>query len=148
MNSEKLLEKAGNLREKAKHLEAYNIINNVLWETSKSKDFLNLARSLGQRTYIWKHLAQLEKNPNYLLLAKADGELMVLLAEDFNLREISHTAHFILAKIEMANREYQSAINHYTKALRLYKGSKAERGDWAYHLGVAMHLTTSARLRR
>jgi tetratricopeptide (TPR) repeat protein len=51
-----------------------------------------------------------------------------------------HTAYYMLGQAALLFHEYEQAENFFFKALRYFKGSKAEKGSWKYHWAKALYM--------
>lgn len=133
-----LVIKGTNLRERARHRAALAVLDRALRLALDQKDFAGAVEALGARCLTWKHLHQLTGDKAYIALAQSDAAASLFITEEKSLKYHLHSSHFRVAEILMYFKNYPQAIKHYKLALRHYRGTKAEKGDFRYHLGEAL----------
>ncbi len=134
-----LYQKGEALREKDKHLEALQVLDEAIVRSVEAKNYRNLIDSLKAKVLTWKHLFLLTKDPAYRILARKDAESVLQISTQFDVKHKFHTAYFRLGETDMLFEDYSKAIINYEKALETYTGSIAEKGDYRYHLGEAVY---------
>lgn len=140
LSGHKLQGKGARLRENDKHVEALHYLTLALVVYQKEKEYRGIVDTLKDRCLTWKHLFLLTKDKVYAVLAQKDAEAMLIISEQYKLKDKLHTSYFRLGEVAILFADYLSAINSYEKALRYYQGPLAEKGDYRYHLGEALYL--------
>ncbi len=100
------LAQVAKLREQARHQAAFLLVNKIIWQLQKDRDHKTLASAFGHRSYIYKHLFQLTRNPDLAMLALKDAETQLLLAQ-------SATTLFIVGEMHALNGNYKLATSFY-----------------------------------
>ncbi len=136
--AEGYLAQGSTLREQASHAAALSFLNAAIALFVTGKDYSGLISALGSRCLTWKHLLQLTGDRAYAVLAKKDAEACLELTRMKGVKAHLHTSHFRVAEILIYFKDYSGAIKHYELALRHYRGTRAEKGDFRYHLGEAL----------
>ncbi len=138
-SASKLHKIGGKLREED------NLEESLLYETlalakyAKNKDYGEVVDTLQSRFLTWKHLFLLTKDIVYLELDKKDAQASLSITEKFDIKDLYSRCYFRMGEASMLENNYSDAINYFTKALHFYKGSLSEKGDYRYHLGVALY---------
>lgn len=140
MNTKKLHEKAENLREQDKLLDALKLYEEVLIKYQKDENYPGLVEALGGRCLTYKHIFLLSHDLSFAIIAKHDALSSFEIAEKFNLKDKLYRCYFRLGEMEMLFKNYKKAVNYYQKSLFLYPNEDAEKGDFQYHLGEAQCL--------
>jgi len=133
-----LRKKGESLREQTHFLKALSVLDEAIILLTKEDHLSELVLALKDRSLTYLHLYNFSSAHPFLLLAAKDAEAMLELASSHHLPELA-LAHFTLGKVEVLRQQLQSALTHFRKALELYSGSLAERGDYRYHLGEAYY---------
>ena len=133
-----LVIKGTNLRERAKHRAALAVLDRALRLALGEKDFASAVDALGARCLTWKHLHQLTEDKAYMALAQSDAWASLLIVQAKGLKKLNHSAHFNVAKIAVIAKDFDGATAHYRTALKYYRGSRTERGDYRCHYGEAL----------
>ena len=136
---QKLVEKGTNLREKARHEQALEVLDEALRLALRSRDLEGTAAALASRCLTWKHFYQLTGDKAYLYLAQSDASSGFAIVKAKKLKSL-HSAFFRVAEIAVLAGDYEDAVSNYKWALRFYRGSHAEKGDYRYHYGQALYL--------
>lgn len=134
-----LYQEGENLRERDKHLQALRVLDEALIKSQQEKNYKILVDVLKARVLTWKHLFLLTQDPVYRIIANKEAESMLDISKEYNLKDKLHTSYFRLGEVMMLYKDYPKAITNYQKALRAYKGSLSEKGDYRYHLGEALY---------
>ncbi len=116
-NPRDLLEKALRLQESNKPIEALNIENQALLEFAQASDTAGFAEVTVLRSKTLKHLYQQSDNKNYLILARAEAQGSVEIAENSSDKYASAIPYFVLAQLHEALEEYPPAKIAYQKSL-------------------------------
>jgi tetratricopeptide (TPR) repeat protein len=139
LTPKQLYQKGEVLREKDKHLEALQVLDEAIVRSVEARNYRNLIDTLKARVLTWKHLFLLSKDLVYRTLARKDAESMLEIANEFHLKDKLHTSYFRLGEVDMLFEDYPKAIKNYKKALKTYVGPISEKGDYRYHLGEAAY---------
>lgn len=137
---QRLLQKARDLREQGKQLPALNTCNEIIIAAGKRHAYAEVIEALGDRAIAFRHLFESGGEVTYAILARQDAEAMLQLVKQFGVEEKLHTAYYLLGQAALLFREYKDAENYFYKALKYFKGSKAEKASWKYHWGKALYL--------
>jgi tetratricopeptide (TPR) repeat protein len=135
----KLTQQVTDLREAGRQQQALALAGRLILRFAKETDYLGLFDVLGSRCLVWKHLFQLTRRKVYRFLMRSDAELGLALSITEKLKSRLHVAHFRMAETLMTFQDYKVAAREYQLALRHYRGNRAERGDFRYHLGEALY---------
>lgn len=127
------------LREKEKYLQALQVLDKSILACQREKNYRVMVDALKDRCLTWKHLFLLTKDSAFFVLVKKDAEAMLALCEGKNLVDKFATAYFRLGEVAMLVEDFGEAIAHFTKALSVFTGPAAERGDYRYHLGEVLY---------
>ncbi|MDD4938155.1 MAG: tetratricopeptide repeat protein [Candidatus Shapirobacteria bacterium] len=134
----KLHQKAEELREQDKHIQALKACDEALITYQKEKNYLGICSLIQSRVLIYKHLFLLTQDFSFFVLAMKDVESSLLISQKFNLNNL-YSCYFRLGEIFMLSDDYKNAIINYKKALKLYPKIDSEKGDYQYHLGEAQY---------
>ena len=135
----KLHRLGGASREKDKLEESLVYETLALAKFIKAKDCQGISDTFLSRFLTWKHLFLLEGDQTHLELAKSDVMLSFKTAERNQIKSIFPKCYFCMGEALMLEKRYRDASGFYSKAIRLYKGSLSEKGDYRYHLGEALY---------
>lgn len=138
-SGKKLHEQAEALREQDKLDEALKVLEKTINAYEQEGDFAGLAKAFQSRILTYKHKFLLTGVPSFADLAHADAQASLELAEKYELTDIISSCYFRLGEIAMLQNNFTDAIKQYKKALDHYRGTKAEKGDYRYHLGEALY---------
>lgn len=139
MKAEELHRQSEILREQDKHVEALEFIEQAIVAYQKEKDYKGLAKALQSRVLIYKHLFLLTNDDVFGLLAQKDAESSLEIAQKNILTNIIASCYFTLGVVAGNFGDNKRAIESYQKALDNYTGTKAELGDYRYHLGTVQY---------
>ena len=131
-------QKAEELRESDRHLEALKLLEEALVGYEKEKNYSGFIKALHSRVLTYKHLSLLFDDLSFAVLAQKDGEAALEIAKRNNLGELLSACCFKIGEIEMLFEDYEKASENYQKSVENYTGSKAEKGDFTYHWGEAV----------
>lgn len=126
-------------REEDRHLDALKLIEEVIIEYQKERNYKGLVKAVQSRCLIYKHLFLLTNDEVFILLANSDADTSLKIANSYNLHDLFSSSYFRRGEITMIAENYEEAINNYKKALETYIGTDAEKGDYKYHLGTALY---------
>jgi tetratricopeptide (TPR) repeat protein len=129
----------GKLREKDNLEESLTYETLALVKFIKNKDYKNVVDTLQARFLTWKHMFLLSKDIVILELAKKDAQASLSIAERLKIKNIYSKCYFRMGEACMLADNYEDAMSYYSKALHFFKGSLSEKGDYRYHLGVALY---------
>jgi len=129
----------GELREKDKLEESLVYETLALEKYISVKDSEAVCDTLQARFLTWKHLFLTNKDRICLTLAKKDAQASLVVAKNFNLKNLYSKCYFRLGEVYMLENNYKKAVGYYSKALKFYKGTLSEKGDIRYHLGEALY---------
>ena len=73
-----------------------------------------------------------------MALAQSDAWASLLIVQAKGMKKLNHSAHFNVAKIAVIAKDFDGAVQHYRTALKHYRGSRTERGDYRCHYGEAL----------
>lgn len=132
-------QKAEELREQDKHLEALKFCDEAIIAYQKEKDYLGLSSVIQSRVLIYKHLFLLTQDFCFTVLAQKDAESSLIISQKQKLDNL-FSCYFRMGEISMLFKDYQNAILNYQKALSLFPKINSEKGDYQYHLGEAQYL--------
>ena len=135
---QKLVQKGTRLREKARHQQALEVLDEALRLSLAARDYRGAADALGARALAWKHLFQLTGDRAYLEFYKADAMTRLSVVKTKKVPAL-HSAHFRAADHALLTADYKTAATHFRLALKNYCGSWAEKGDYRYHYGEALY---------
>lgn len=139
MKPSELHSKSEKARESDQHEKALELIDQAIEGYQKNRDYTGLSKAYQSRVLIYKHLFLLKNDKSYANLAKKGAEKSLEVAEENNLNDILSSCYFRLGEIEMLFKNYSKASGNYQKSLDTYSDSKAEKGDYRYHLGEAVY---------
>lgn len=127
-------------REEDRHLDALKLIEETIIEYQKENNLKGFAKALQSRVLIYKHLFLLTQDANFSLLARKDAEASLELALKNNLSDVLSSCYFRLGEIAAIEKNFERAIEYCRKSLEFYQGTKAEKGDYKYHLGAVLYM--------
>lgn len=127
------------LREEDKHLEALQYLTLAIPALQKKGEYEELIDTLKDRCLTWKHLFLTSKDRVYAILAQKDAESMLVITQEYDLKDKYHTSYFRLGEVAMLFENWQEAVDYYQEALDHYSGPLSEKGDYRYHLGEAVY---------
>lgn len=139
MKAEELHKQSENLREQDKHVEALEFIEQAIVAYQNEKNYKGLAKALQSRVLIYRHLFLLTDDDVFGLLARKDAEASLEIAQKNNLRDVIASCYFRIGEVAGNLGNNKKAIENYQKALDNYTGTKAELGDYRYHLGTVQY---------
>lgn len=131
--------KSEKLREEDKLEEALKAINLALKDYEKNKDIEGLCRAYQSRILVYKHLYLNTHDKKYYDQALADCDSSLYLAKQNEFKDLYSSCYFRFGEIYMLVNNYKKATENYLNAIEYFEGSKAEKGDYTYHLGEAMY---------
>lgn len=126
------------LRENDKHLEALKSIEEAVVGYQHEENYSGFAKALQSRALIYKHLFFLSKDEVFAILAKHDAQASLEVAQKYKLEDVLSSCYFRLGEVENLFKDYDKAVWNFQKAMNVYAGTNAERGDYRYHLGEAI----------
>lgn len=132
-------QEADKVREEGRSLIAIDLYNQAIVLYQKEKDFSNMLGALTGRLLSWKHLFYATEDKIYALFVKKEAELMLDVAQEYNLLARLYLIHFLNGTSALLLNDYNSAEKEFSKAVELYPTEHAEKGDWIAHLGDAMY---------
>lgn len=127
-------------REQDKHLDALKLIEEAIIGYQKENNTRGFTKALQSRVLIYKHLFLLTKDKGFATLARKDAEASLEIAQEKNLSDILSSCYFRVGEIATIEEDFDKAIEYYSKALEFYEGTKAEEGDYRYHLGTVLYI--------
>jgi tetratricopeptide (TPR) repeat protein len=133
-------QKAAELREANRLLEALSLINKVIEGYIINKDYSALAEAYKDQALIYKHLYLQSNRISYLNSAKKSAQAIISTASKHNLTNSFSLGHFTLGEILVLLKEYNKAVDHYNIALNKFNGPLAEKGNYRNHLAQALYL--------
>ncbi len=139
MDAHQLYIEAEAAREKDNHTEALGLIEQAIVAYQKEENYEGICQSLICRALTYHHLFLLTADKVFAILAKNDAETSIEIAQEYKITNRLAPSYLMLGKIYIDVKDYQKAVDNYQKALKNYSGTNAEKGDYKYHLGEAMH---------
>lgn len=139
MNIKKLHQKAEDLREEDKLLDALKLYEEVIYRYQQEKKYSGLVEALGGRCLTYKHLFLLSKDFVFFNLALHSALSSLEIAKNYKIILKIHRCYFRLGEMEMLREKYLTAERYYLKSLETYPKEEAEKGDFQYHLGEAQY---------
>jgi tetratricopeptide (TPR) repeat protein len=113
-----LHQKAHDAREQEQDLlKSLQLFDEAIIQYSEDKDLSGLAECLGDRSYTFKHLFLKTNDKSYLLLARAEQQAALEIAETLNDPRSLTLPLYSLAKIQDELEDYSIAVKNYKKAL-------------------------------
>ncbi len=140
MKAEELHKNSEIAREQDRHIDALKLIEEALVKYQKEKNYEGFAKALQSRVLIYKHLFLLSADEVFAILAQKDAEASLEVTQEHNLTNILCSCYFRIGEIASILDDYPKAIDSYQKSLDLYEGTKAEEGDYRYHLGTVLYM--------
>ena len=137
MNTNKLHQKAEDLREEDKLLDALKLYEEVIYKYQQEKNYSALIEALGGRCLTYKHLFLLSKDFVFFNLALHSALSSLEIAKNYKIILKIHRCYFRLGEMEMLANNFLKAEKYYLKAFIKYPREEAEKGDFQYHLGEA-----------
>ncbi len=140
MNPQTLHQRAEELREQDKLLEALKLYEEVIISYQKENNYSGLVEALGGRCLTYKHLFLLSDDFSFAVIAKHDALSGLEISQKFCLNDKIYRCYFRLGEMENLFKNYKKAVDYYQKSLKFYPHEDAEKGDFQYHLGEAQFL--------
>ena len=138
-SASKFHRKSEELREEDRHIGALKIIEEAIVAYQKEKNYEGMSRALQSRFLIYKHLFLLSRDKAFAILGEKDAQSSLLIAKEHNISAVMSSCYFRLGEAAMLFEDYKKARDNYKKAIDTYVGTKAEKGDYRYHLGEAIY---------
>ena len=137
-SASQLHRKSEEARENDKLNESLILIDKAIEQYSKDENFEGVARALQSKVLSYKHLFLLTKEDKYRKLASEFANESLRIAQEKNLGNVLSSSYFRIAEIANLFQDYNKAEENFGKALELYTGTNAEKGDYIYHWGEAI----------
>jgi tetratricopeptide (TPR) repeat protein len=139
MNGHQIHVKAEVARENDELVKALTLVEEALVAYQKEEDYEGFSQALQSRVLTCKHLFLLTKDNVFAILAKKDAEASLEITLEHKIVNRIGSCYFRLGEVAMLFKNYKLASDYYQKALDNYSGTKAEKGDYRYHLGEALY---------
>jgi tetratricopeptide (TPR) repeat protein len=136
---QKLHEQAESAREEDRLLDALKLYEEVIVQAQEIGDHHRIADALQGRCLTYRHLFLLTNDKAFAVIAKTAAVASLEITEHYKITDLESSCHFRLGEIAMLTDDFAQGVTSYKKALEVHTGSKAEYGDYHYHLGEALY---------
>ncbi len=139
MDLDQTIKNAVKLRENNELLKALETLTKALVTAGKNGNYKAFLDILVERCLVWKHFYLQNKDESFLVLAREDTSAMEQIADISSIKDRVHTVYYLRGSIELLFNNYGEAVKRFKLALKYFKGSLGEKGDWYCHLGEALY---------
>ncbi|MGI5826018.1 MAG: tetratricopeptide repeat protein [Patescibacteria group bacterium] len=138
-NPDQVHVQAEQLRESGDFVEALKTFETVIVGYQQEGNYAKVVEALQGRFLCYKHLFFLTQDQIYAILGRQDAQSSLEIAERHNLKEILPSCYFRVGEASMLFNDFEKAAENFEKAVCIFPGEGAEKGDWRYHWGEALY---------